>query len=74
MMRELGHDVSALTVARHHAPLLTGFVIDQQDGDLAPEIESLGVKVVVSDTLMRDSANRRRVAEACLSLAKVAAA
>jgi LPPG:FO 2-phospho-L-lactate transferase len=69
MLRELGQDVSALGVARHYAGLVDGFVIDEADRSLAAAIEELGMSVLVVPTLMRDDADRRRLAADCLSFA-----
>ena len=45
MLAELGHDVSALGVARFYQGLIDGFVLDAQDAGLAPQIEALGMRV-----------------------------
>ncbi len=62
MLAELGHDVSALGVARYYKGLIDGFVLDQADAALAPAIEALGIKVQVADTLMRNDLDKRRLA------------
>ncbi|HEY4165694.1 MAG TPA: 2-phospho-L-lactate transferase [Reyranella sp.] len=62
MLAELGHDVSALGVARYYRGWVDGFVLDAQDAGLAREIESLGVKVRVADTMMRNDDDKRRLA------------
>ena len=62
MLSELGHDVSALGVARYYKEWADGFLLDAQDTALAPEIEALGLKVKVADTMMRNDADKRRVA------------
>jgi LPPG:FO 2-phospho-L-lactate transferase len=69
MMQELRLDPSALGVARHYGTLLDGFVIDTQDGALAPEIEALGAKVLVTDTIMTDVPAQARLAAAVLAFA-----
>ena len=63
MLAELGHDVSALGVARSYRKLCDVFVVDEADRDLAPEIEALGMDVVVTDTVMNDDADKVRLAE-----------
>jgi LPPG:FO 2-phospho-L-lactate transferase len=68
MMRELGYEVSVEAVARHYSGLISGIVLDVLDADLAPAIGRGGVQVATCDTLMREPADRRRVAEAALSL------
>ncbi len=66
MLAELGHDVSALGVARYYQRLIDGFILDVQDAALAPEIEKLGLKVKVADTMMHDEADKRRLAATAL--------
>ncbi len=62
LMRELGSEASAATVARHYAEFLNGFVLDERDADLQSCIEALGVGVLLTDTLMRDVDDRARLA------------
>jgi len=62
MLAELGHDVSALGVARYYRDWVDGFVLDAQDAGLAREIESLGMQVRVADTMMRNDDDKRRLA------------
>ncbi len=66
MLSELGHDVSALGVARFYQGLIDGFVLDAQDSKLAPQIEALGLKILVTDTMMRNDADKIRLAAATL--------
>src|SRR4029079_9178053 len=42
MLASLGHEVSALGVARIYAHVAGAFVIDEADADLGPAIEGLG--------------------------------
>ena len=66
MLAELGHDVSALGVARYYKGLIDGFVLDQTDAGLKAGIEELGIKVHVADTMMRTDEDKRRLAVAAL--------
>ena len=66
MLAELGHDVSALGVARFYKGLIDGFVLDAQDAALAPQIEALGMRVRVADTMMRDDNDKKRLAATTL--------
>jgi LPPG:FO 2-phospho-L-lactate transferase len=66
MLAELGHDVSALGVARYYKGLLDGFVLDAVDAALAPKIEALGMRVRVADTMMRNDEDKRRLAATTL--------
>jgi len=62
MLAELGHDVSALGVARYYKDWVDGFVLDAQDAGLARDIQALGLRVKVVDTMMRNDEDKRRVA------------
>jgi len=62
MLVSLGHESSARGVARLYADWVDAFVIDTVDADLAPAIEALGPRVVVTDTIMTDDATRSRLA------------
>jgi len=62
MLAELGHDVSALGVARYYRDWVDGFVLDVQDAALADDIAALGLRVRLSDTMMRNDADKRRLA------------
>jgi LPPG:FO 2-phospho-L-lactate transferase len=62
MLVSLGHESSALGVARLYADWVDTFVIDTVDAGLAPAIEALGLRVVVTDTIMSDDDARARLA------------
>jgi LPPG:FO 2-phospho-L-lactate transferase len=68
MLASLGHEASAVGVARHYAAIIDTFILDAVDGALAPAIEALGVRVAVLDTLMTDDAARARVGRDVLAL------
>ena len=67
MLAALGHEVSALGVARMYADLLDVMVIDQQDAQLAPAITELGMEVVVTQTVMGGVEGRERLARDVLA-------
>ena len=69
MLRSLGSEASALGVARRYVGLVDGFVIDEADRELGPSITALGLRVLVTDTIMVDDATRARLASATLDLA-----
>lgn len=54
MMRALGHEASPLEVARMYRDIAGAFVVDERDRELAGQIEGLGYRVIVRDTVMRD--------------------
>ncbi|MBA3688783.1 MAG: 2-phospho-L-lactate transferase [Chloroflexi bacterium] len=68
MLTSLGHEPSALGVARLYEGLLDRFVIDEQDEALAPAIEALGMEVSVLPTVMRSDDDRASLARALLEL------
>ena len=72
MLASLGHESSAVGVARLHAGLADRFVIDEVDAQLAPEIESLGMHVSVLPTVMRTDADRSALAQALIEVSRPA--
>lgn len=70
MLAALGHEVSALGVARLYADLVQGFVLDEADRDLAPAVEALGPRALVTPTVMRSLDDRRLLAQAVLAFAR----
>jgi LPPG:FO 2-phospho-L-lactate transferase len=67
LLDSLGHERSALGVARYLAPLAGTFVLDRADALLGPAIQALGVRVIVADTLMHDPAVRAALARTALA-------
>jgi LPPG:FO 2-phospho-L-lactate transferase len=61
MLSGLGHEPSALGVARLYAELVSTFVVDLADAELAPAIEALGLRVVVVPTVMVDPLEREEI-------------
>jgi LPPG:FO 2-phospho-L-lactate transferase len=66
MLVSLGHESSAVGVARLYQGLATVFVLDAVDAALEPEVAELGFRPVVADTVMADAEGRARVARAVL--------
>ncbi len=62
MLASLGHEPTALGVARGYSGLIDAFVLDDVDAALAPAVERLGIRAVVTDTIMTDDASRARLA------------
>jgi LPPG:FO 2-phospho-L-lactate transferase len=69
MLASLGHEATALGVARGYAGLIDAFVLDDVDAALAPAVEALGIRPVVTATIMTDDASRERLAAAVLDAA-----
>ena len=68
MLTSLGHESSALGVARLYAGVVDRFVIDTADAELAPAIEQLGMAVDVLPTIMGTDDDRATLAAGLLTL------
>lgn len=68
LMEELGIRLANASIAAHYSDIIDGLVIS--DGDDAPE----GLAVARTDTLMRNDADKARVAQVALDLAAAIAA
>jgi LPPG:FO 2-phospho-L-lactate transferase len=70
LMPAAGLEVSAIGAARAYRDLLSGWVIDDRDREAEPRIaEELGVRVAVTDTVMRDDEIAAAVARTAVELA-----
>lgn len=69
LMRGMHIDVSAVGVARCYRDFLDVMVIDEQDAQLAEEVENLGIPTVVTNTIMRDSKAKAELARTVLRAA-----
>jgi LPPG:FO 2-phospho-L-lactate transferase len=58
MMRALGPEPNPVEVARMYGDVAAAFVIDQRDAQLVGEIEAMGVRALVFDTVMSDGGGR----------------
>jgi len=63
MMQELSMPASAQAVADYYGDLLDGFVIDESDAFQAEAIEALGIKTLVTPTIMNDLGDRIDLAQ-----------
>jgi LPPG:FO 2-phospho-L-lactate transferase len=62
MLASLGHEVSATGVARMYAGLVDGMVVDRIDEGEQSGIEALGMRALVTESVMRDAEDRARLA------------
>ncbi len=69
MLSELGHEPSALGVARIWAPVAANLVVDEADASLAPRVEAEGMACTVTGTVMTGPAESARLATAALEAA-----
>jgi len=66
MMRGLKLSASALGVARLYQGIVNVFVLDNEDQVMASKIESLGMKAVVTDTIMSSLSKKKALARAVM--------
>ncbi len=66
MFLELGVEPSAYAVAQHYAGLVTHFILDQIDRDQENAIQSLGMKTLVTDTIMKSIDDRVKLANSVI--------
>ncbi len=66
LLRALGYEVSAFSVAKLYDDLLDTFVIDAKDVLEKQLIEQLGIEVKVTDTVMRTLSDKVQLANAVL--------
>jgi LPPG:FO 2-phospho-L-lactate transferase len=62
MLFSLGHEVSATGVAAMYSGLVDGMVVDSVDREERAGIEDIGMRVLVTDAVMRDGRDRARLA------------
>ncbi|PFG39160.1 LPPG:FO 2-phospho-L-lactate transferase [Georgenia soli] len=67
MLGAMGHEVSALGVARLYAGLADVYVLDESDRDLAPAVGELGMAALVTRTVMGGPEDRERLARELLA-------
>jgi len=70
MFVELGWEPSAFAVAQHYRSLVTHFVLDQLDADQESAIQSLGMKTLVTNTIMQSVEDRMRLATEVVEFVK----
>jgi LPPG:FO 2-phospho-L-lactate transferase len=70
MLVELGHEPSVVGVARMYADIASALVIDPADEHLAAEVESTGMRCVVTPSIMSSPDIARRLAETTLASAQ----
>ncbi len=68
MLAELGHQPSAIGVAKLYADFTGTFVIDPEDKTQAGAIREVGIKVEVVPTVMKTRTQKRRLARSLLAL------
>jgi LPPG:FO 2-phospho-L-lactate transferase len=70
MFSEMGIQPSALAVAQKYQGLIDAFVMDVNDAHEAPAVKALGIKAFSTDIMMKNEADRRRLAGEVLQISK----
>lgn len=70
MLTSLGHESSAVGVARLYAGLVDIFVLDEADAELATQVEALGMRAVVAPTVMTTEQDRAELADRIVALVR----
>jgi LPPG:FO 2-phospho-L-lactate transferase len=68
MLAQLGHEATALGVAKLYADFTGTLVIDPSDRTQAPAIAALGMKAAILPTVMKTIGQKRKLARALLEL------
>ena len=69
IMEELDIPANNLSIAEYYCDFLDGLIIDSGDQHEAQAIEKLGIKVKVTNTVMRNMEDKISLAETCLEFA-----
>lgn len=69
MLSELGRPDGNRAIAEHYAGIIDHLVIDETDAQDAPHLRETGLCVTVAQTVMRDAADRERLARTVLEAA-----
>ena len=69
MLSSLGHEVSALGVARILEDVLDGFIVDTEDEALVSSIEELGLRSIALPSIMSDVDSKKKLAQGVLAFA-----
>ena len=73
MMMSLGLESSAAGVAELYVDLADGFVLDRQDAGIEPRIAAAGLRTLTTEAVMRDPADRGRLAAEILAFGRTLA-
>jgi LPPG:FO 2-phospho-L-lactate transferase len=69
MMKSMGYEPSAAAVAEMYRDFVDLFVLDRADAKLASEVERLGMRAMVTNTVMSGGAQRKALARSVLRAA-----
>lgn len=70
MLNELGYESSALGIARMYCSIAATLIIDNVDADLKPAIEALGMRCVVTNTIMSSQQISAELAKSAMNASR----
>ena len=70
MLGDLGHEISARGVASIYGDFVDLFALDEVDAEIEPRIKELGMRVVITNTVMSTLEDKRRLASTVLEAIK----
>lgn len=71
MFLEMGFESSSLAVAKHYENLISGFVLDKEDQMYASQLRNSAIKVLVTNTIMKNIKDRVQLAKDVLNFIEV---
>ncbi|MBT8423031.1 MAG: 2-phospho-L-lactate transferase [Gammaproteobacteria bacterium] len=73
LMRELGVRDGVLGIAEHYAGIIDALIIDRQDAEYEEAIKALGLRVGITDTVMKDLSDKTALAQFVIEFAATVA-
>ena len=70
IMTELGLDPSAVTIAKHYDGLIDGLILDVLDQSLVSQVEDMGIRTKVMNTVMHNDQDKIQLAQGVLDFAQ----
>lgn len=70
IMSELGVEPSAVSIAKHYDGLIDGLILDVLDQNLVSQVEDIGIRTKVMNTIMHNDQDKIQLAQAALDFAK----
>ena len=70
IMTELGLEPSAVTIAKHYDGLIDGLILDVLDQSLVSQIEDMGIRTKVMNTVMHNDQDKIQLAQGVLDFAQ----
>ena len=70
IMTELGVEPSAVSIAKHYDGLIDGLILDVLDQNLVSQVEEIGIKTKVMDTIMQNDSDKAQLAQGVLDFAQ----